>query len=113
MGAVSPAWIAAGLIAGLIAFAALKIVWGVALWAKRGAFRIGERWGDEVVEVTEWADGKGYVSAGGELWRAMSNDPLKSGDRVVVAKAKGLTLQVRKARDDDRMGARAAEIEGD
>lgn len=82
---------------GIVLFAGVKLLWGAALWAKRSEHRVGDRWGQETVEVTEWSGSGGYVSAGGELWRAISKDALRPGDRVVVAKAKGLTLEVRKA----------------
>ena len=93
---VSPPLVAA-LLGGIVLFAAVKLFWGAALWAKRSEHRVGDRWGRETVEVTEWSGSGGYVSAGGELWRAISKDPLRAGNRVVVAKAKGLTLEVKKA----------------
>lgn len=97
MGPISePAGIAIAVMIGIIGFAAAKIVWGVLLWTRRSDFRIGQRWGDEPGEVTEWATGKGYVSAGGELWQAISRDALAPGDKVTVSKVKGLTLEVRK-----------------
>jgi membrane protein implicated in regulation of membrane protease activity len=89
-------WIVAGIFASIVAFAALKLVWGVSQWSQKPQHRIGERWGDERVEVTEWRGEEGYVSAGGELWRATSKDALRPGDRVYVRKATGLTLEVRK-----------------
>ena len=89
-------WIIAGFLAAIVAFAAVKLFWGVSQWAKKPQHRVGDRWGEEVVEVSEWSDGKGYVSAGGELWRATSKDALRPHDRVYVTKVKGLTLEVRK-----------------
>lgn len=89
-------WIVAGALASIIAFTALKLAWGMAQWTRKPEHRIGERWGAEHVEVVEWSGGSGYVSAGGELWRATSKDPLRAGDLVFVQKAKGLTLEVRK-----------------
>lgn len=95
-GALADPWIVAGVLASIVAFAAIKLAWGVSQWSKKPQHRIGERWGEERVEVTEWRGNAGYVSAGGELWRATSNDALAPGDRVYVQKAKGLTLEVRK-----------------
>lgn len=89
-------WIAAAILIAIIAFAAVKVFWGVAQWTRKPQFRIGDRWGEEHVEVVEWKDGAGMVSAGGELWRATSSDPLHPGERVYVKKSKGLTLDVRK-----------------
>ncbi len=91
------AWVAVALFGGIIAFAALKLLWGAALWTRRTPHRVGDRWGAELIEVKEWSQGKGYVMAGGELWRAASKDALAPGDRVTVLKSKGLTLEVRKA----------------
>ena len=86
----------AGAFGAVVLFAAIKLVWGVSQWAKKPQHRVGDRWGEEHVEVTEWRGGAGYVSAGGELWRAVSKDDLRPGDRVTVSKVKGLTLEVRK-----------------
>lgn len=86
----------AGVLGAIIAFAALKLFWGAAQWVRKPQHRVGDRWGEETVEVTEWAGASGYVSAGGELWRAVSKDALEPGDRVFVHRQKGLTLEVRK-----------------
>jgi membrane-bound serine protease (ClpP class) len=96
-GTLPPAVLAAALIfVGCIAFAAVKIFWGMAQWRTKSEHRIGERWGGEHVEVVEWSGAEGYVRAGGELWRATSADPLAPGDQVRVARADGLILSVRK-----------------
>lgn len=95
-GIIADPWIFAGALAAIILFAAVKLFWGVAQWGKKPEHRIGERWGRENVEVTEWRGDAGYVSAGGELWRAISKDALRPGDTVYVQKVKGLTLEVRK-----------------
>ena len=47
-------------------------------------------------EVTEWSGKEGYVMAGGERWRAISNDALQPGDQVAVAAMDGLVLRVKK-----------------
>ena len=57
-------------------------------------FRIGETVSASHAQVVEWDDGKGYVSADGELWRATSKDALLPGDRVTVAAVDGLMLRV-------------------
>lgn len=83
-------------LAVVVGLAAVKLVWGMAQWAKTSDHRLGERWGAESVEVVEWSGREGYVRAGGELWRAMSADALAPGDRVIVAKTRGLLLEVKK-----------------
>ena len=92
-GAAAAAWT----MIGVVAFAAVKIGWGMALWTMKGRHRIGDRWGDEPVEVVEWRKGWGLVDAGGELWQATSKETLEPGDRVRVVKTKGLTLDVRRS----------------
>ncbi len=94
--AASASLVAAVLGAVVVVFATATLVWGAAQWAHPSDHRVGERWGDERVEVKEWTGGKGLVSAGGELWRATSKDALEPGDEVSVSKVKGLTLEVRK-----------------
>jgi membrane-bound serine protease (ClpP class) len=52
-------------------------------------------------KVDSWSDGKGYVIAHGERWRAISTEPLVAGDGVKVTGRNGLTLDVmRSARED-------------
>lgn len=86
----------AAIFAGVILFAGVKLGWGVVQWTERSRYRVGDRFGDEPASVTDWSDGRGYVSAGGEIWRAVSKEALKPGDEVIVAKVKGLTLDVKK-----------------
>lgn len=83
-------------LAGVVILAAVKLVWGMAQWAKKSEHRVGERWGGEHVEVVEWEGTSGYVRAGGELWRAVSKDALAPGDQVRVARMDGLILDVHK-----------------
>jgi membrane-bound serine protease (ClpP class) len=45
-------------------------------------------------EVKEWKEKEGYVLVDGELWKAVSNVPLKLGDSVVIQKMEGLTVTV-------------------
>jgi membrane protein implicated in regulation of membrane protease activity len=35
----------------------------------------------------------------GEIWKAKANEPINSGDEVIVKEMQGLTLKVRKAND--------------
>jgi len=46
------------------------------------------------VEVRIWSENKGQVSVSGELWKAVSDSPLRPGDEAVVAGIDGLTLTV-------------------
>ena len=82
-------------VAGLAAVAAAKI-YGLIFMRWKTPFRVGEAMNVNRAEVVEWADGEGYVSAGGELWRAASNDPLAPGDEVAILSVNGLLLQVKK-----------------
>jgi len=47
-----------------------------------------------LVEVRDWRDGEGRVFLNGEIWRAVSSDPLLPGDKALVRKVDGLTLTV-------------------
>ena len=68
------------------------------LWSgvnrKKKAFCGPERLVGEIGEVKEWRQGEGYVFVDGELWRAVSEVPLKTGNKVGIQKVEGLTLTV-------------------
>ena len=46
----------------------------------------------EVGEVKEWSNTEGRIFVHGELWSAMSEEPLSPGDKAVVQNVQGLTL---------------------
>ena len=48
----------------------------------------------KVGEVKQWQKNEGKVFVNGELWQAVSEVPLLPGDRVVIQKVEGLTLEV-------------------
>ena len=48
----------------------------------------------KVGEVKQWKKNEGKVFVNGELWKAVSDVPLSPGDRVVIQKVEGLTLEV-------------------
>lgn len=48
----------------------------------------------KVAEVKRWQQTGGYVSVKGETWRAVSSEPLATGDKVVIEAVEGLTLRV-------------------
>ncbi len=82
-------------VAGLAVVAAAKL-YGLVFMRWKTPFRVGEAMNVQHAKVVEWTDGKGYVSAGGELWRATSADPLQPGDAVAILSVSGLSLQVKK-----------------
>ncbi len=53
----------------------------------------------KVGEVKEWQGTEGIVFVNGELWRAVSDDPLSPRDKVIIKKLKGLTLKVALLKD--------------
>ncbi len=48
----------------------------------------------KVGEVKQWKKNEGKVFVNGELWKAVSGVPFSPGDRVVIQKVEGLTLEV-------------------
>ncbi|MEM9618508.1 MAG: NfeD family protein [Pseudomonadota bacterium] len=83
------------LLAGFGLVAVAKI-YGLLFMRWKTPFRVGEAMNVKRAEVIEWSDNEGYVSAGGEMWRAMSSDALSPGDHVTVAAVDGLMLRVNK-----------------
>lgn len=82
-------------VAGLAAVAAAKL-YGLVFMRWKTPFRVGDAMNVQHAKVVEWSDGQGYVSAGGELWRATSKDDLTPGDPVAILSVNGLLLKVKK-----------------
>jgi membrane-bound serine protease (ClpP class) len=55
----------------------------------------------KVGEVKQWKKNEGKVFVNGELWNAVSAVSLLRGDRVVIQKVKGLTLEVSYWKDEN------------
>jgi membrane-bound serine protease (ClpP class) len=53
----------------------------------------------EVAEATEDFEHQGLVRVQGELWKAVSREPVKAGQRLRIRKVDGLTVEVEPARD--------------
>jgi len=49
----------------------------------------------EVVDVRQWEGKEGQVVIKGELWKAVSDVPLKKGDKAIIQQVEGLTLKVK------------------
>lgn len=53
--------------------------------------------GEQGEAYTDFLEGKGKVFIKGEIWNAVSKDPIKRGELVIVEEVKGMTLKVKKA----------------
>lgn len=51
--------------------------------------------GEEGVATKDFENGQGTVMVHGEIWRAISDEPIKGGMEIEVIEAKGLKLKVR------------------
>jgi membrane-bound ClpP family serine protease len=50
-------------------------------------------------EIKQWRETEGRVFVNGELWRAVSDVPLLTGDNAVIQNVEGLTLRVKPCKD--------------
>ncbi|WP_425410548.1 NfeD family protein [Hyphococcus sp.] len=89
------AFVMAALLVGFGAVALAKL-YGLIFMRWKTPFRVGEAMNVNRAEVVEWSGQEGYVSAGGELWRAQSKDALAPGDEVAISAVNGLLLKVKK-----------------
>jgi len=87
-------WALTLVLLGASAVLAAKI-FGLIFMRGKTSHRLGDAMSARA-QVTEWSGGEGYVIAGGERWRAASNDALEPGDNVTVAAMNGLVLRVKK-----------------
>lgn len=49
----------------------------------------------EIGKIIEWSEKEGKIFVHGELWNAISEEPLSKGDKVIILEVKGLTLRVK------------------
>lgn len=83
------------LIIGFGVVAAAKF-YGLICMRWKSPFRVGEAMSVNRAKVVEWSGEEGYVSAGGELWRAASKDSFSPGDNVAISAVNGLLLTVKR-----------------
>ena len=69
------------------------LIWSLVQRKKKSACGPDRLLGGEG-EVKKWQQKEGYVLVDGELWKAVSEVPLKTGNMVVIQKVEGLTLKV-------------------
>lgn len=86
------------IVIAIVAFEVIEHVVAPLIWAfvtrkKRSVSGVTGLLG-QVAVVRRWKDKEGYVFVKGELWKAVSNDPLSVGDKAVVQSVEGLTLRV-------------------
>ena len=49
----------------------------------------------EIGKVKEWSEKEGRVFIHGELWNAISEEPLSKSDKVIILEVEGLILRVK------------------
>ena len=88
------------LIATMVAFTVAFFLFAgrLGLKAQRRKKMLGteELTGEQGEAYTDFIGGKGKVFIHGEIWNAVSEDPIKKGDLVIVEEVKGMTLKVKK-----------------
>jgi membrane-bound ClpP family serine protease len=72
---------------------AFPLIWSLIHRKKKSSYGPG-RILKEVGEVKQWQEKEGHVFVGGELWKAVSEVPLNTGDKVAIQRIEGLTLTV-------------------
>ena len=95
-GVIMDAWLIALIVIGLVAFAAITVIWGV----KAHRFKIGagaEELIGRTAEVKVALTPKGIVFIDDERWTAISEaGQVAEGEEVVVARVAGLVLYVKR-----------------
>lgn len=97
-GIVMDAWLVILIVIGLVAFAAVTIIWGIrAHLLKLGAG--AEELIGRTAEVRTALTPEGSVFIEGELWKAISEaGNVAAGEKVVISRVDGLILYVSKKR---------------
>lgn len=88
------------LVAGYVIFEVLEHVVFPLIWSyvqrRKGSICDVSSMVEKVGEVRQWQDLAGKVFVNGEIWNARSDSPLFQGDKVVIERAEGFVLTVRK-----------------
>ena len=71
----------------------LPLIWFIKNRKRRSVCGVTGMLG-KVGEIKYWKESEGKIFVNGELWRAVSDFPLSAGDRVVIQKVDGLTVNV-------------------
>ncbi len=91
------------LVIGFVAFELIEHVLLPLFWALKNRKKRSVSGADgmlgKVAKVKQWKQTEGQILVNGELWRAVSDVPLSPGDRVLVQRMEGLTLQVKPLND--------------
>ncbi len=92
-----PALIGLALFAvGVFVVVVLWRIWRRSQWGGETRYRVGDQMAGARVVVDDWSGHEGLVHVDGEMWRAVSDETLSAGDKVVVTRVDGLTLEVKK-----------------
>jgi len=87
------------LVIGLIVFEFIEHVifplfWFIKNRKKRSIYGVTGMPG-KTAEVKQWQASEGRVLINGELWRAVSDVSLSTGDKTIIQNVEGLTLRVK------------------
>ena len=77
----------------LIEHVILPIVWSIRVRNQKSLCGV-ERMVGKKVTIKRWQKTDGFVLINGELWRAVSDNPLLTGDIAIIEKVEGLVLKV-------------------
>ena len=95
-GVIVDAWLITLIVIGLVAFAAITVIWGV----RAHRFKIGagaEELIGRIAEVKVALTPKGMVFIDDERWTAISESgQVEEGEEVVVTRVEGLVMYVKR-----------------
>jgi membrane-bound serine protease (ClpP class) len=78
----------------LIEHVVFPLFWSIKNRKKRSVCGVTGMLG-KVAEVKQWQTNEGQIFVNGELWRAVSDVPLSTGDKAIIQDVEGLTLRVK------------------
>lgn len=85
---------------GIVGFISYRIGYVIYKTRKRNFFTYVGKVGKARDNIPK--GGEGYVLIEGELWKAIAEEPISEGDKVIVVKMEGLKLRVKKFIENDK-----------
>ncbi|MBB5253952.1 NfeD family protein [Sulfurisphaera ohwakuensis] len=84
----------------IVGFISYRISYVIYKTRKRNLYTYVGKIGKAVEDIP--LNGEGYVIIEGEMWKAIAEEPIVEGDRVIVTGMEGLKLRVKKLTSDGK-----------
>ncbi|BFH72603.1 NfeD family protein [Sulfurisphaera javensis] len=84
----------------IVGFISYRIAYVIYKTRRRNLYTYVGKIGKAIEDIPK--NGEGYVMIEGEMWKAIAEEPIVEGEKVIVTGMEGLKLKVKKLTDNDK-----------